>query len=582
MAIIGIDLGTSNSLASIWKDGKVQLLKNNLGSYLTPSVVSVDSDGQILVGEAAKDRLISHPDLSVAYFKRYMGMTKVFKVGDKNYTPEELSSFVLRKIKMDAEVALGETVTEVVISVPAYFNDNQRQATKTAARMAGLKIDRIVNEPSAAALACRYEDTRTEQVFLVVDFGGGTLDVSVVDCYENVIEIVAVAGDNRLGGNDFDDIIFEEFCQRNEIDKLSSNEKAILMRKAEQCKRELSEKEEAEIWFSYKNEEKRMTFTNELLTKCAASLLLRLKTVIEKAIKDSHIALENITDIILVGGSSKMPVVRRYISYLFKCSLNTKEEADLLIGSGIGVYTGIMQRKEEIQDIMMTDVCPFTLGIDIVNPNGEGPLVMAVMIPRNSILPNSITKAFVTTVDNQRHIEFGVYQGEAYYCNENILLGKLTITVPPAPKGQEVVHVTFTYDINGVLEVEILNRLGEKSRKVIIDKNSTLTEKEIEENCKALSKVKMLATDQEENRSVLALAERLYMETDGVVRDFVVNCIQVFTAALSSNSKIRILKTREKVVMHLVRINMQVNRSIFDTLDELDFAKFDEFDERDD
>lgn len=486
MAIIGIDLGTTNSLASIWKDGKVQLIKNNLGSYLTPSVVSIDTDGQILVGEVAKDRLVSHPDATAACFKRYMGMPKVYKLANQNYTPEELSSFVLRKLRMDSEAALGEAVTEAVISVPAYFNENQRQATKAAAKLAELKVDRIVNEPSAAALACRYENMRTEQIFLVVDFGGGTLDVSIVDCYENVIEIIAISGDNQLGGSDFDEVIYDEFCEKNGIVNLSSKEEAILLRKAEECKRQLSESEEVEIWFTYLNEEKRMTFTNEMLTRCAASLLLRFKKVLEKVIRDSHLLPEDITDVLLVGGSSNMPIIRNYVSYLFKCSIDTKEDSDLLIGLGIGVYTGIIQRNEEIQDVVLTDVCPFTLGVGVINPNGEGPDVMSVMIPRNSILPNSVTKKYYTTIDLQKRIVFKIYQGEAYFCDENIHLRSLTIPVPSAEKGKENVNVTFTYDINGVLEVEAVNRLEKKVVEVIIGKNTNLSEEEIEEKRKAL------------------------------------------------------------------------------------------------
>lgn len=581
MAIIGIDLGTTNSLASIWKDGKVQLIKNKLGSYLTPSAVSVDTDGQILVGEAAKDRLVSNPEATAACFKRYMGMSKVYKLSNQNYTPEELSSFLLRKLKMDSEEALGESVTEAVISVPAYFNENQRQATKAAAKMAGLKVDRIVNEPSAAALASRYGEMEKEQIFLVVDFGGGTLDVSIVDCYENVIEIIAISGDNHLGGSDFDKVIYKEFCEKNGIVNLSSKEKAILLRKAEECKRQLSENEEADIWFTFQKEEKRMTFTNEMLTKCAASLLLRFKNVLERVIRDSHLLPEDITDVLLVGGSSNMPIIRNYISYLFKHSIHTKEDSDLLIGLGIGVYTGIMQRNEEIQDIVLTDVCPFTLGIGVINPIEDGPLVMSVMIPRNSILPNSVTKQFYTISDLQKEIRLQVHQGEAYYCNENINLGCLTIPVPPAEKGEEEIDVTFTYDINGVLEVEAVNRLGEKVSKTIIDKNTTLTEEEIEEKRKALSEVKVLAADKEENRSIMALAERLYVETDGELQSNVVSCINAFSSALSSNSSIRIRKTREKVAMYLVQINMQVNSSIFDTIKDMQYEDFEETDDFD-
>lgn len=576
MAIIGIDLGTTNSLASIWKDGEVQLIKNNLGAYLTPSVVSVDTDSQILVGEAAKDRLVSHPDDTAACFKRFMGMKKVYKLGNRKYSPEELSSFVLRKIKIDAEAALGETVTEAVISVPAYFNENQRQATKAAAKMAGLKVDRIVNEPSAAALAFRYESMETEQTFLVVDFGGGTLDVSIVDCYENVIEIIAISGDNQLGGKDFDEVIFDEFCQHNGIENLSLKERAILMRKAEECKRQLTENEEADIWFTYQNEEKRMTFTNEMLTKCAASLLLRLKNVLEKVIRDSHLLPDDITDVLLVGGSSKMPIVRNYISYLFKRPINSEENSDLLVGLGIGVYTGIMQRNEEIQDVVLTDVCPFSLGINVINPVEDGPSVMCVMIPRNSILPNSVTKTFCTTRDLQDKLNISVYQGEAYYCHENINLGELEIPVPPAVRGKESVQVTFTYDINGVLEVEAVNRIGEKVVKLIVDNNMTLTEEELEEKRKALEQVKLLPADKEENRSVLALAERLYTETDGEIQGMIVNCINVFNKALASNSHIRIRKTREKVAMRLLQINMHINRSVFDTIKEMQFESFDD------
>ena len=243
MAIIGIDLGTTNSLVSVWKDGKSVLIPNSLGGFLTPSVVSVDEDGSILVGNVAKERLISHPERSAASFKRLMGTSRKQNLGGQQFSPEELSSFVLRRLKEDAQAYLGEPVTEAVISVPAYFNDNQRFATKAAARLAGLHAERLINEPSAAALASRLNNTEKDQSFLVFDFGGGTLDVSVVDCFDNVIEISAVAGDNHLGGNDFDQAIARYFCQENGIafDLLPSVRQAALLKQAELCKQALTE-----------------------------------------------------------------------------------------------------------------------------------------------------------------------------------------------------------------------------------------------------------------------------------------------------------------------------------------------------
>lgn len=539
--IIGIDLGTTNSLACVYKDGKTQLIPNSLGTYLTPSVVSFEGDGEVVVGAVAKERLVTNPADTAASFKRFMGSPKTFHLAGKEFTPQELSAFVLRQLKQDAEKYLGEEVTEAVISVPAYFNNNQRAATLEAGKIAGIHVERLVNEPSAAALASSIMSEENEQIYLVFDFGGGTLDVSVVDYFNNVIEIVAVSGDNHLGGNDFDSKIAAYFCASHNIvlDKLSPQKQATLMRLAEKAKKELTEKESTLLHMEVAGEDKAVILNNEILISCCGTLFDRIETAVKRALRDSGFYMEDINEIILAGGSSKMPVV----SYFLQSILGKKPimigSPDEVIAQGAGIYAGIKARNEKIRDMVLTDICPFTLGVGIHNPsNSNGHLNMSPLIERNSVLPISKTGIY-TNVDNmQRKIRFNIYQGESFDCAENLCLGSITIDIAPVMAGEASVKVTFSYDINGILVVDVEDNLSSNKKQAVFkSEGMNLSPKEIAEKIEALKQYQSDFGGDERDRLLLARGDRLYQELTGINRARVAEAMKEYEYYLSINDR---------------------------------------------
>ena len=369
MAIIGIDLGTTNSLAATYKDGESVLIPNEFGEYLTPSVVHISKDNNVIVGKSAKEMLVVDPDNTISVFKRSMGLNKKFHLRNRNYSPEELSAFVIKKLVEDAKRELQEEIEEVIISVPAYFDDMRRKATKRAGEIAGVKVDRLINEPSAAVLACRMEDEGEDCVYLVFDFGGGTLDVSIVECFDNVISVNAVSGDNHLGGSDFDNIIARYICEQfsKNFDKLSKEDQSIILKKAEQLKKELSKENAASITIESETINGSVSLTHDKLVELSSKLFNRIKKPVRQALNDSDFALDEISKIILVGGSSKMTVVNMYLYYLFQIELYSFGNPDETVAKGLGFYAGMKERNKNIRDIVMTDVCPFSLGVDTLN-----------------------------------------------------------------------------------------------------------------------------------------------------------------------------------------------------------------------
>lgn len=527
MAIIGIDLGTTNSLACVCQEGRPVLVPNSLGETLTPSVVSVDENGEICVGAVAKERLISHPEASAASFKRYMGTNKVFTLAGNSFTPQELSSFVLRQLKEDAQRFLGEEVTEAVISVPAYFNDNQRYATKEAGKLAGIHVERLVNEPSAAALAASRISGEDEGSYLVFDFGGGTLDVSVVDYFDNIIEIVAVSGDNRLGGDDFDEIIARSFCAHHQMDYegLDSQKRSSLLRLCEKCKQELSRQDEAEL--VWEAEDKKMPLNNLVLAGLGQDLFDRISQVVESALRDSARSMEEIDEIVLVGGSSKMPVVALYLQTLLKRRPRIIASPDEVVAMGVGIYAGIKERKEDVKDLVLTDICPFTLGTNVVNYADNDNPVMSAVIERNSILPCSKKAYYTNAYDYQRKIVVGIYQGESFYCNENLKLGAVEMEIMPVSKGEACLEVRFSYDLNGILEVEVMDRqLKQMKRKVLTSESVRLSEEELNRRLEELQAYKMMPCGGIKTKVVLARGERLFAQMTGARRQQVVLVMQ--------------------------------------------------------
>lgn len=560
MAIVGIDLGTTNSLICVFRNGKSELIPNSFGEFLTPSCVGIDDDGeQVLVGKIAKDRLISHPDLTVSSFKRFMGTDKKLVVGDKVFTAPELSSFVIRQLKEDAEAYLGEEVEEAVISVPAYFDDNGRNATKMAGELAGLRVERIINEPSAAALAYRKDDDG-DATFLVCDLGGGTFDVSVVDAFDNIIEIAAVAGDNHLGGDDWNIAIAQYFCDENgiKVDELSSETKAIILKQAEMCKIALNNSEPIIMSVSIGEDSYMANLTGKKLVEISASLFKRIEEPIRRALHDASMTVNDIDYVVMVGGSSKMLTVSKYIEQLVGREMKANIDPDKVVGIGAGVVAGIKSRDEDIKDTILTDVCPFTLGTNIINYAKRDDPLFSPIIERNSVLPTSHMERYYTVSDKQDKMVFKIYQGENMYCRDNTLLGDIEIKVPKNKAGEECCDVRFTYDINGILEVDVqCVSTGETKNKVILNKNIKLTDEEIAVKQKELQKLKILPRDEEENKAIIARAERLYEEAFGEFRDIIGINTQRFLEILASQDSKKIRRNKKQFVEFLNMVENQ-------------------------
>lgn len=576
MAVIGIDLGTTNSLAAVYKKGEAALISDGLGNLMMPSMVAIDMEGNILTGQAAKEEELLHPERCASNFKRFMGTEKVYTLADRKFTPEELSSLILRRIREEAEEYLGEEVTEAVISVPAYFNNDQRYATKLAAELAGIYCERIINEPSAVALTARKTDMEGEQLFLVFDFGGGTLDVSIVDCFENIVEITTIAGDNHLGGTDFDHAIAQAFCEENGIvwNAMGKKQQTALLFESRRCKEQLSLRNDVKMEFGMETGTYAMELTTEKLFQIGQQLFQRMKNVISKAVRDSGVGLDDITNVLLAGGSSRMPVVQMFLSRLFGRDVIVGEDPDLLIARGVGIYTGIKERREEVKDILMTDVCPFSLGTATAGNVPGDPEKMYMMIERNSILPCHVETVFTTTGDYQDKILFKVYQGENYNPEANLKIGELIIPVAKAPRGEARVKVAFTYNINGILEISAVDCATKNTVKTtMVSGYKQLSSQQVAAIKGQMENMKFLSKEQEERKAILAMGERLYAETTGDKRQYVEQAMRYYYHAWYTSSPVQIRKAGKKVMQMLLNVEVEQNFSVFE-----DF--FDDTDER--
>lgn len=544
MAILGIDLGTTNSLGAVYRNGKVELIPNRFGSFLTPSVVSVTEDGSVVTGQIAKERLITHPKDTAFSFKKNMGSDQKYNLGGKTFLPEELSGFLVSAIVEDAKEYMGEEIKDVIISVPAYFHDKQRVATKRAGALAGVNVKRIVNEPSAAALAS-YFDTQNEQLFLVFDFGGGTLDVSIVDCFDTMVDILAVSGDNHLGGDDFNEAVAEGFLREHQLQRgnLSEKEYAILLRQAEKCKIALSTEKEVKMTAVLGGQTYQSVYTNERMMRESSAVWKRIQTVLRRALRDSRVEVEDIDAVILAGGSGKMPLVQSYMEQLFDQTPLVTGFSDQLIARGLGLVCGVMERKDEVRDYILTDICPFTLGTGVNNEADPKHPYMSAIIERNSILPCSKIRGFSTAVDYQSEVKIEILQGEEPYAEDNVQLGVVTVAVPKKKKGMESVDVRFTYDINGILEVEVTVVSTGKSVKKVLSQN--MDEKELARRMKQLEKLKVHPKDMTENQLILERLQALYEEALPETRDRLMYHIRNFESTLVEQDPRRIRKYRE-------------------------------------
>ena len=553
MAIVGIDLGTTNSLVACFKDNVPVVIKNVYGETLTPSIVSVDENGEVFVGKIAKERQITHPESTASLFKRHMGTKKEYKLGDKKFLPEELSSLVIRNLKADAEEFLGEEVTEAVISVPAYFNDTQRKATKRAGELAGLKVERIINEPTAAAIAYGLHEKNSNTKFLVFDLGGGTFDISVLELYKNIMEVRAVAGDNYLGGEDFTKVLMEIFARRNDLDlnDLDSKTYNLLRKQAEVSKRNFSKEKIAELSIKIDDKEIKETISSSEFEKDCELLLAKLRKPIERALSDAAIKLKEIDTIVLVGGGTKLPLIRSFVGKLFGRLPATNINPDEVVAMGAAVQAAMKKRDKAIKEIVLTDVCPYTLGTNtsIQKPGGyyESGHFFPI-IERNTVIPVSRVERLYTVKDNQKKISVEILQGESRLAKENILLGEITVSVPPSRGGEQAIDVRYTYDINGILEVEVTVVSTGVKKTMVIEKNpGHMSKEEVQERLEELKEIKIHPREKEENKHLIARGERLYEESIGLARTYIAQGISDFEDALDKQDEREISRAYEEL-----------------------------------
>ncbi len=554
MTIIGIDLGTTHSLAAVWKDGRPHLVVNALGAYLTPSCVSLDADGSVLVGQAARDRLQTHPELTASLFKRYMGSDKAFPLGVRSFRAEELSSLVLRSLKADAEAMLGEPVTEAVITVPAYFSDSQRKATRIAGQLAGLHVERLVNEPTAAALAYGLHQDEDATQFLVFDLGGGTFDVSILEMFEGVMEVRATAGDNFLGGEDFVNEIVQLFFAETglpESARTSGSFMQQLVARAELAKRALSDSESVTLTLHWQDREHTLALTQERFRAISEPLLARLRAPVERALRDASIRAGEIDNVVLAGGATRSPIVRQMVTRMFGRFPAMDINPDEVVALGAAVMAGLKARDQALKEVVMTDVCPYTLGVDTIHRmpgGGEVDGYFSPIIERNTVVPASRVKSYVPVRDGQRVLSLEIFQGEARLVRDNIKLGTLEVPLPGGPRDEASVDVRFTYDVNGLLEVEATVATTRDVHRLVIQGNSgVLSDLEISARLQQLAELKIHPRDKAENRALVAQAERVFQQLRGDARERLGDEISRFEFALESQDERQIRPARERL-----------------------------------
>ena len=550
--LIGIDLGTTNSLVACFRNGKVEIIPNRLGEKLTPSVVSVASEGTVYVGQSAKERAMLYPLESASVFKRSMGTDQEYQLGNRKLRAEELSSLVLRSLKEDAEAYLGQSVTDAIISVPAYFNDLQRKATKRAGELAGLNVVRIINEPTAAAIAHGMTE-QNDSRYLVFDLGGGTFDVSILELYQPIMEVHAIAGDNFIGGEDFTDVLYALFLQSAGIapEALDLKTRSEIRKNAEACKCAFSYTDEIMMCCTVHGQMHILRLTLEEYERACAPLLNRLRKPIEQSLRDAGVRPQEIDRIVLVGGATRSPVVRKYVAKLFGRTPSFGINPDEAVAIGAALQCGIKSRDKEIQEVVLTDVCPFTLGTEVIVDNGvfEEPGHYLPIIERNTVIPVSRTETVYTAHENQTRITVKILQGESRMSQNNLLLGELSVPVPAGPKGKEAVDITYTYDVNSLLEVEVYVHSSKLRRKILIQGNeSRLSPEEAEKRMEALQHLKQNPRDEEPNRLVLLRGERLYEEATGEMRQAIDQAMMEFDRVLKKQDRREIQRTREKLV----------------------------------
>ncbi|WP_037290026.1 molecular chaperone DnaK [Saccharibacillus sacchari] len=520
--VIGIDLGTTNSCVAVMEGGEAVVIPNPEGARTTPSVVGFKKDGERIVGETAKRQAITNPDRTIASIKRHMGTNHKETIEGKDYTSQEISAMILQKLKSDAEAYLGQTVTQAVITVPAYFNDAQRQATKDAGKIAGLEVLRIVNEPTAAALAYGLEKSE-DQTILVYDLGGGTFDVSILELGDGFFEVKATSGDNHLGGDDFDQVIIDylvaEFKKEQGID-LSKDKAAVQRLKdaAEKAKKELSGVMTTTISLPFITmvdgvpQHLELNLTRAKFEEISASLVERTLAPTRQAIKDSGLSSSEIDKIVLVGGSTRIPAVQEAIKKLTGKDPHKGVNPDEVVALGAAVQAGVL--TGEVKDVVLLDVTPLSLGIETAGG------VFTKMIDRNTTIPTSKSQVYSTYADNQPSVEIHVLQGEREMAAGNKTLGRFTLgDIPLAPRGVPQIEVTFDIDANGIVNVSATDKGTNKSQKITITSSSGLSDAEVEQMMKDAE----LHAEEDKKRKELVEtknnADQLIYQADKTIKD---------------------------------------------------------------
>ena len=571
--MIGIDLGTTNSLATYIDDnGEIQFIKNEYGNILIPSVVGIDENDAIIVGELAKERRMMNAGETASNFKRRMGTDAKIKVKNRTFDAQMLSSFVLKHLKENAEKQLNEKINRAIISVPAYFNDKQRRDTKMAAELAGLTVERLINEPTAAALSLGSNILNQNLKFIVLDLGGGTFDVTLLETFEDIMEVLSISGDTMLGGEDFTTKICEIFLKniKLSIADLSRDERTKLYTKADRAKKLISLKN-VEIEMEIKGKKYKSEITQENFRETVKPLLVKMKVAIDKALQDGNTDAREIEKVILVGGAVKLGIIEEFVEKYFhkmrgeKIYFNNDDfiennklvsiaaDPDTVVAYGVGIAVGMKERNKVFKERILTDVCPFTLGTEIVGRR------FAPIIPRNTTVPTSRSEYFYTIEDYQSQVTVGIYQGESLNIDDNLFLGEFLLDVPQNLAGKEAINVRFTYDINGILEVEAtVVSTGLKKSKLIV--NGDLSEEEKNEKIKMLEEIKIQSENKNKDKLLLERANRIYAEiVNTEIRNHISEYLENYQKIVVTGDRIRIQKTKKSFSEFLDKIDPEIN-----------------------